>query len=416
MSETTPVAIVGAGPHGLAIAAYLRDGGTEPHVLGEPMGSWRHNMPGGMVLRSRVRSSHIAHPRFENSLHDWGREAGVEIRDPLPLESFVAYGEWFQRRAVPEVDSRRVVSVASRDGGGYALTLDDGAELEAEKLVIAAGIAPFAYRPPAFEGLPAELVAHSADLPDLAPFAGKDVLVLGTGQSGLESAALLAEAGARPKLVARAAKLVWLPPLGGRTNPRARFNDAIVPPTDVGGRLSGWIAATPGVARRLPQSSRDWAAERCLRPMGAHLLRARLAEVPVELQQTIAAAEASGDSVQVTYGSGESEEFDRVLLCTGYRIDISRYEFLGPELLGRIERSNGSPQLGAGLESSLPGLHFAGGPAAPSFGPIMRFVVGTWYAGPAVARRIAGGRHRPRYFSYPSRRSGAAAAPPVPGA
>jgi hypothetical protein len=56
--------------------------------------------------------------------------------------------------------------------------------------------------------------------------------------------------------------------------------------------------------------------------------------------------------------------------------------------------------LGPGLESSVPGLHFMGAPAARSFGPIMRFVVGTWYSAPAVARRAAGRRQPPISFSF----------------
>jgi hypothetical protein len=49
----------------------------------------------------------------------------------------------------------------------------------------------------------------------------------------------------------------------------------------------------------------------------------------------------------------------------------------------------------------VPGLHFMGTAAAYSFGPIMRFVVGSWYAAPAVARRAAGRRQPPISFSFP---------------
>ena len=80
---------------------------------------------------------------------------------------------------------------------------------------------------------------------------------------------------------------------------------------------------------------------------------------------------------------------DHVLLGTGYRIDVRRYPFLAPELADELELDAGYPVLGPGLESSVAGLHFMGAPAAASFGPIMRFVVGSWYAAPAVARRAA---------------------------
>jgi hypothetical protein len=59
-----------------------------------------------------------------------------------------------------------------------------------------------------------------------------------------------------------------------------------------------------------------------------------------------------------------------------------------------VRRVDGYPLLGPGFESSLPGLHFLGAPAARSFGPVSRFVSGTPYAAPALARRIAGKARR----------------------
>jgi hypothetical protein len=74
---------------------------------------------------------------------------------------------------------------------------------------------------------------------------------------------------------------------------------------------------------------------------------------------------------------------------TGYRVDITRYRFLTDSLLRMVSRVDGYPILGRGLESSVPGLHFVGAPAARSFGPILRFVSGSWYAGRSVARVVA---------------------------
>jgi hypothetical protein len=46
------------------------------------------------------------------------------------------------------------------------------------------------------------------------------------------------------------------------------------------------------------------------------------------------------------------------------------------------------------LESSVAGLHFTGALAAESFGPVMRFVVGTAYTAPALTQGVLG-RRRP---------------------
>jgi hypothetical protein len=72
-------------------------------------------------------------------------------------------------------------------------------------------------------------------------------------------------------------------------------------------------------------------------------------------------------------------------------VDVRRYPFLSPALKAALRVRDGYPDLQPGFESSVPGLHFLGTPAARSFGPICRFVVGSGYSGRSVARRIARG-------------------------
>ena len=96
--------------------------------------------------------------------------------------------------------------------------------------------------------------------------------------------------------------------------------------------------------------------------------------------------------VRLWLKDGAQRELDHVVLGTGYRVDVARYPFLDSGLLAELERANGYPVLRRGLESSVPGLHFVGAPAAWSFGPTMRFVSGSWYCGRSVARAIAGER------------------------
>jgi len=392
------VAILGAGPYGLAAANYLGNAGIETRVFGKPMSSWLENMPAGMRLRSRRRSSHIADPDLALSIDDWAAATGASSVEPMPLEDFYAYGRWYQEQAVPDVENRRVegISIAT---GGFTLNFDVGEPLSAKRVVVAAGISPFAYKPELFRELPGQLVSHSAHHSDLGVFSGKDVMVLGAGQSALESAALLHESGAKPTIVARTPHLRWLPP-HDRPDRGARIDDALLPPTDVGGKVTGWLAAAPGGCRRLPEDIRAWVLARCTAPIGADWLRSRLEDVPVELGRTPTAIEGAGGRIAVILDDGRSLDFDHVLLCTGYRVDVRRYGFLSPDLVARLELVDGSPRLGPGLESSIPGLHFAGAPAATSFGPIMLFAVGTWYAAPAIARRITGRRQRPAHFAY----------------
>ena len=83
-----------------------------------------------------------------------------------------------------------------------------------EKELVAGGIAEFARRPSYAAGLPAELASHTGEHADLSRFAGQKVLVVGGGQSALESAALLHENGAQPQVAVRKDHLNWLH--GGR--------------------------------------------------------------------------------------------------------------------------------------------------------------------------------------------------------
>jgi hypothetical protein len=111
-------------------------------------------------------------------------------------------------------------------------------------------------------------------------------------------------------------------------------------------------------------------------------------------------AAATGRSIALWLDDGTRRQVDHVLLGTGYRVDVRHYDFLDRDLTESLALAGGYPVLRTGMESSVPGLHFVGASAAHSFGPIMRFVVGTAYSAPTVAGAIAGLRRRPIRFSF----------------
>jgi hypothetical protein len=392
-SSTGTVAIVGAGPYGLSAAAHLRHAGVVTHVFGEVMEFWHKHMPRGMILRSRKRSSNISDPRRELTIADYGAIPGDKMANAT-LSAFLGYARWFQQHAVPEVDARRVARIERN--GRFELTLDDGETVGADRVVVAAGLSPFAWRPAPFDALPPSLCSHSAEHTDLSGFAEREVAVIGAGQSALESAALLHEAGARTEAIVRASAVRWLL----SDSDQRSLGDRILPPTDVGGRVTGWIAAVPDLFRRMPQGLQPVISYRCIQPAGAGWLVPRLTRVPITMDRTVTAAMPEDGRVRLTLDNGEQRVVDHVLLGTGYRIDVTAYPFLSEQLIASLAHVGGYPILGPGLESSVPGLHFLGAPAALSFGPIMRFVVGTWYAAPALARRILGRRQRPLRFAF----------------
>jgi hypothetical protein len=385
-----PVVIIGAGPYGLAVGAHLRAAGVPVRQFGRTMSYWREQMPSDMLLRSSLKASSISDPNRALRLEHYAEESGRPVGRPIELSRFVEYGEWFQRTTTPDLDGRPVARV-ERDGDGFMLTLEDGEQVRAGRVVVAAGLSPFARRPPVFDSLPPTSISHASEHADLSIFAGRSVAVIGSGQSALESAALLSEQGAEVEVLARAEEVFWLgwnP--NGDVPARLRWPK---PPTDVGGRVTGWIASTPSGFRLIPwPRARELVQFRCLRPAGAGWLRPRLMEVTLSLGRTVRAAEQSGQQVVLTLDDETTRSVDHVFLGTGYEVDVRRYPFLAPELSSELELSAGAPILRPGMESSVHGLHFVGASATSSFGPIMRFVVGTWYAAPAVTRRVLGQR------------------------
>jgi hypothetical protein len=392
------VAIIGAGPYGLAAAAYLQRAGVPIQVFGEPFEFWRGQMPKGMILRSSRRASHIADPDRRLTIDHYEASEGRELTRPnVTLAEFLDYGDWYRRNAVPDVDRRKVVRLARRDGG-FEVTLDDGEKLAAERAVVAAGLSPFGHRPEPFASLPDEFVSHSSDHADLGVFSGRRVLVVGGGQSALESAALLAEAGAEPEVVLRGPQINWLG--WGEGSGRSSLYQRSRPPTDVGGVTTGWTAALPDLYRRLPARIKPELSYRCIRPAGAGWLRRRLARIPIATGARAVAAEPFNGEVRVELEDGSETAADHVLLGTGYKVDVARYPFLDSEIARSLDLEDGYPRLGPGLESSLHGLYFLGAPAALTFGPVMRFVVGTWYAAPALTQRVLGRRQPPLRFAF----------------
>ena len=383
--------VLGAGPHGLAAAAHLRRAQVETHVIGDPMSFWR-TMPTGMLLRSNWTATSIAEYDGALSLDSYRDDTGAQLSLPVPLDSFLDYGLWVQRRAVPDVD-RRGVRQVRRNGRGLVLTMGDGEQIATRSLVVAAGISDFVHRPLFTLGLPSELVSHTSEHTDLGVFHDRSVLVVGGGQSALESAALLHERDAEVEVIARADHLNWLH--GGKYHRMlGRWAKLVYAPTDVGPMGISRIVAVPGLFRQFPRKTQDAMARRAIRPAGAAWLRPRLEGVPVHTGVQVRSTEPVGDRLRVALSDGSARMVDHLLLGTGYRVDIARYPFLDPDLVSSVRTERGYPVLGPGMESSVPGLHFLGAPAAWSFGPIMRFVAGGWFGAESLTSCLSGGRRR----------------------
>ncbi|MCY0945850.1 NAD(P)-binding domain-containing protein [Streptomyces antarcticus] len=397
MTRTDDLVVIGAGPYGLSIAAHAAGAGLGVRVLGRPMASWRDHMPDGMYLKSEPWSSSLSAPDGRHTLADYcaTRGTAAEHGTPLPIGTFSAYGMWFARHAVPEVEEVTVTEVTPH-GGGFRVHTAEGPPLLARTVALAVGVMPFVHHPRALRDLPPAHYSHSSGHRDLARFAGSEVAVLGAGQAALETAALLAEQGARPCLVARRARLNWntLPQPLSRPPLRALRE----PHSGLGTGWRSWVwSELPWAVHRLPAATRERIAATALGPAGAWWLRDRFERrVPALLGHRLHRATAVGDRtrLELTSRSGEPLVLDaaHVIAATGFTPDLDRLELLDAGLRAALETVGQSrtPELSAGFESSWPGLFFAGLLTAPSFGPSMRFVHGAGF----TAGRLVGGVRR----------------------
>ncbi len=396
MDDLVDVAVVGAGPYGLSLAAHLRAAGATFRQFGHPMRLWRQAMPRGMFLKSQGFASNLSDPAGTHTLRVFCETTGRPYADyglPVPLETFVDYGRWFQREQVPELEEVLVTDVTPA-GEHYELTLGSGERARARTVVVAAGVEHFAHVPDVLAGLPPEMCSHPSAHPDLATFCGQEVLVVGAGQSALESAALLREGGAQVRVVVRGRRVVWNgEPLPTR---RTTWQHIREPEAALGSGWATWFySSQPSLFRSLPPGTRAHRALTALGPAGAAWLRPRFeGVVPTLLGYGVRSAVPDGSRVRLDLaavdGSSMTLTADHVIAATGYRTDLSRLSFLKPELAARVRTRAGSPVVGRDFGSSVPGLHFVGPAVAPSFGPVMRFVFGADYAARVVARRLAG--------------------------
>ncbi len=379
------VTIIGAGPYGLSAGVFLKSTGLRVQVFGKPMEFWADKMPQGMLLRSPREASNIADPTSSFTLEAYEAASNTPAAKPVPLDTFVKYGRWFREQLGGDLDTTRVVSV-NQDGSNFRIVLENGESVLSGRVVVAAGVGPFHSKPEMFVDMPMTHASHCYEGKPVAELAGKRVAVIGAGQSALESAAILHEAGSEVEVISREelrwiGQHPWLHQMG-------LLSRMLYSKHDVGPAGISRLVATPNVVARLPLGFRDKIRTRAVRPAGSRWLPERLASVKITTNQLVTRAECIGDEVEIRLSDGSHRRVDHVLLGTGYRVNISKYSFLPAELVAKVRQFDGYPMVDAGFCSSVPGLHFIGAPAARSFGPLLYFVTGTEFTSRQLTARI----------------------------
>jgi len=398
MTASTEVAIIGAGPYGLSLAAHLGAAAIPHRIFGRPMDSWRNHMPQGMLLKSDGFASSLSDPQSSFTLAHFCAQEGIKYHAtdvPVGLESFIAYGLAFQKRFAPDLQPKLVTKL-DRLSGGFCLRFEDDEELQARYVAVAVGISHFQYIPPALEHCPSTFVTHSFAHCDLKEFRGARVAVIGAGASALDLAALLNEQGAIVHLIARTEELVF----HNRRLPGERtfWEKVRQPSTGIGPGLKSFVYAEyPGLFRRLPGKVRVKIVKTHLGPAAGWPMRDRVVgRVPLSLGFQVSRAEISQELVRLRLtgrdGTVREQVGDHVIVATGYRTDVRRLLFLHEEVLSRIRCLDSAPVLSANFESSIPGLYFLGLASANTFGPLMRFAYGADYTTKKIVSHIVSRR------------------------
>lgn len=400
MDRPLRLLIVGAGPFGLALAARARRIGIDHRILGHPMGFWKNHMPPGMRLRSGC-DWHLD-PGGELTIERYLSEAGRTPADaePLDLDLYLSYAEWFRHRAQIEVEPEHVARMEHDEGASVFLAdLDGGSRIAAENVALAPGFRHFEHVPPELESvLPDGRWAHTCDAVDLEALSGRRVLIVGGRQSAFEWAWLLREAGARhvdvvhrhPTPRFEASDWSWVDPLMERT------------------------VDDPGWFRRLDEDARErldrkfWEEGRLkLEPWLASVTDGdRIALWP---NRSVVACEPDGsDGFRARLDGGETLEADHAILATGYRVDLERLPWLR-SLCDRIDLRDGFPRLDTTMQTSLPGLYITSMPATRDFGSFFAFTVSVRAAARIIGRAICEAGASP---ATPTRSTGSPGASP----
>jgi cation diffusion facilitator CzcD-associated flavoprotein CzcO len=397
-SPIVDVAIIGAGPYGLSIAAHLSKLNVQHRIFGSPMQSWKNNMPKGMSLKSEGFASGLYDPDRGFTLAHYCRETGQPYADvglPVPLEVFTAYGLEFQKRLVPELEAVNISSVRAGEGiDGFELATETGEQVRARKLVVAAGITHFGYLPPVLSKLPREFATHSSQHHHLTGFRGRKVAVIGAGSSAVDIAALLHEAGSEVHLVARVNALSFHEP---PNEPRPLLEQFLYPRSTIGvGWRSRLCTDAPLLFHAMPTKFRFRVVKNHLGPSSTWFVKDKVVgHVPMHLGATLDAAEVKNGRVHLTLGSSTGVEelvVDHVIGATGYRVSLERLGFIEPALRGRIRAVEEAPVLSRSFESSVPGLYFVGVASASCFGPLTRFACGAEFTAKRLSGHLASAR------------------------
>jgi FAD-dependent urate hydroxylase len=369
MSRHTELLIIGAGPFGLAMAAYAAHHHMDYLVVGHPMSFWHDHMPQGMYLRSACdwHLDPLDIHTIEAYLHT--QQLTPDDVQPLARDFYLHYAQWFQQQKMIAPISTAVQQLNRVHDVPHVFeaTLADGEVITASNVLLAVGFRYFKHIPTEFaQMIPPGSFSHTCDTVSFDAFQGKRCLILGGRQSAFEWAALLHEHGASAIHVSHR-----------HATPEFRPSD-----WSWVGPLVEAMVDQPSWFRQLSDpekqalNQRFWAEGRLkLEPW----LKPRIDHDTVKLwptSQLVSCRQLPQGALEVALDVGGRLIVDHIILATGYKVNMANIPFLNRgNILSKLQLSNGYPVLDEHFQSNIPGLFMTSMAATRDFGAFFAFTV-----------------------------------------
>jgi cation diffusion facilitator CzcD-associated flavoprotein CzcO len=360
------IVIIGAGPYGISLAAHAQDEGLKYELLGYPMDFWKNKMPPRMFIRTGLEFTGLSDPKKRFTLENYQLEKEIKLSYPMARTELVEYAFWFIHKSGIHFKEELVHSI-SLENQAYTVQTESGRSLYAKNVIVAVGLTNAYYIPDHFAQLPKELVSHTSQYTDFNVFKGKDVYVLGGGQSAWEAAALLYEAGSKVELIYRGSKRVPPPP---NLNARQQYY------------ADKFFYLTTEEKQEIRRELEVATVSDFLVPLVEGKVKQRPNTEIKKAQQT------KDGKLNITLSSDENMVIDHLISATGFRFSVDKLPFLKSLSPLICKEVDGTPKVDQHFESSLFGLYFAGPATAYSHGPAFRFIAGVWQTSKTIIPSI----------------------------
>lgn len=370
--------IIGAGPFGLSLAAYLKHQNIDHLVVGKTMEFWEKNMPEGMYLRSGCDWHLDVDGKYTMEAFLAQKQLTIAEVEPIALAFYLEYVRWFVEHTQPNILPMYVTDLKKTEQG-FVATLTDGSLVVAHNVVVAVGFQYFAYTPDDLRAvLPLGRFKHTCYAVHLDEYAHKRVLIIGGRQSAFEWTALLGDKAVAQVHVSyrhetpqfAAANWAWVMDVVNTIGEQPTWFRSLNDEEKEHYRYRLWAEGRLKVE--------PWLDERVHQPNVS--LHPQTQVVKTEITET--------GTINVWLNNDDQFEVDEIITATGYKVDTHNLPFLSTSLLSELQCTNGFPNLDAHFQSNIPGLFFTSFMAGQDFGPFFGFTIAVRTAAKLISQEL----------------------------